>query len=286
MKKCPSCGKTTEDDSLDFCPSCGAYYVTRPAGHPVPDTSSLPEDPFERGTVLLDAGRFAEGVGCLKEAVSDGRVVDDATYNRIVDSITGCMLGISLQPGSYNDAGMIGLSLLMPDRDPLLDIMGKLAGSLGVCSIQNGVLGLANSYVYLFMDTFRYYTDMRQVMDICRRAASDLGDMVDRAIGLMDAYPAKGPGPLEWLSCYHTFAEKVLDTVSDIVDSTPAERLDALREAWARSSRPVYASAVGNALTLHTHSVAAGKLSSKVLSRSSAAQLRAFAKMYLAGPKK
>lgn len=286
MKRCPGCGKVTEDDSLEFCPVCGEYYVTRPGGQPVPDTSSLPDDPFERGCVLLDAGRFAEGVQALRESVQAGRAVDDATYARIVDSITGCMLGIALQPDSYKNAGMVRLAILMPDREPLEDIMRRLAGSLGVCMIQNGVLGLANSYVYLYLDTFTLYTDLRDLARISADAARDLGEMLDKAMGLKDAFPKNGPGPLEWLSCYYNFAENLRDAAEDAVQSTSAEELDRLAHAWAESNRPIYSTPVANAFAMATHSTAGGKISSKILSRSGSSQVRAFAKVYLKGPRK
>lgn len=286
MKTCPSCGRTTEDDSLEFCPACGAYYVTRAAGSPVPDTSSLPDDLMDRGALLLDAGRFAEGVECFREALADGEPPVDAEYRRIVDSIVGCMLGIALQQDSYKKAGMVQLAIMMPDRELLVDVMHGLKDSLGVCSIQNGVLGLANSYVYLYLDCFSLYTDVRDLREVCETAYKDLGEMVDRAIGMVDAIRAKGPGPLEWLSAYYVFSEKVLDAVYDIQAKAPEQEQDRLARAWAESNRTTYAGMVNNAFLLDINSTSAGKLSSKVLRKSGDSQLKAFVKAYLAGPKR
>lgn len=286
MKTCPSCGRTTGDDSLDFCPACGAYYVTRPAGAPVPDTSILPKDPMERGSVLLDAGRLAEGVECYREVLADRGQPDDVTYRLIVDSIVGCMLGIALQQDDYRKAGMVELALLMPDREPLMDIMHGLKGSLGVCSIQNGVLGLANGYMYLYLDCFSLYTDIRDLREVCETAYKDLGDMVDQAIGMVDAIRARGPGPLEWLSAYHSFCESVLDAVYDIQSKASEQEQKRLAKAWADSNRTTYAGMVRNAFLLDINSTAAGRISSKVLRKSGDSQLRAFEKTYLAGPKR
>lgn len=286
MKTCPSCGRVTEDDSLEFCTACGAYYVTRAAGSPVPDTTSLPDDPMDRGALLLDAGRFAEGVECFREAVADRGAPDDITYRRIVDSVVGCMLGIALQQDSYKKAGMVQLAIMMPDRELLTDVMHGLKDSLGVCSIQNGVLGLANSYVYLYIDCFSLYTDIRDLREVCETAYKDLGDMVDRAIGMVDAIHAKGPGPLEWLSAYYMFSEKALDAVYEIQAKASEQEQERLAKAWAESNRTTYASMVGNAFLLDINSIAAGKLSSKVLRKSGDSQIKAFVKVYLAGPKR
>ena len=285
MRRCPSCGKVTDDDSLDFCTHCGAYFVVRPGGSPPPDTTRLPDDPMDRGETLMEVGRFSEGAAAFREALQDRPEVDDAAYARVVDAVTGCMLGISLQPQAYKGADMPFLAQMMPDRELLVDVMRRLAGSLDVCSIQNGVLGLANSYMYLFVDTFHIYTDARDMEGICETARDDLRAMLDRAMGLVDAYPGRGPGPLEWLSTYNSFVEEVLDTVSDMVAGQTAEDLDRLASAWADASRPTYAVMVSNGFLLTSQSAAAGKLSSRILRKTGNTQLRGFEKVYLAGPK-
>ena len=285
MKRCPSCGKSTADDSLDFCTHCGAYFVVRPGGSPPPDTSRLPDDPMERGETLMEVGRFPEGAAAFREALQGRPEVDDAVYGRIVDAVTGCMLGISLQPQAYKGADIPRLAQMMPDRELLVDVMGRLARSLDVCSIQNGVLGLANSYMYLFVDTFHIYTDARDMEGICETARDDLRAMLDRAVGLVDAYPGRGPGPLEWLSSYSSFVDDVLDTVSDIVTGQTGETLDRLASRWSEASKPTYAVMVGNAFLLITQSAAAGKFSSRILRKTGGTQLKGFEKTYLAGPR-
>ncbi len=284
MKRCPSCGKVAEDDSLDFCTHCGAYFVVRPDGSPPPDTSSLPSDPIDRGEVLMAAGRLAEGAAAFREVAGPG--IDDQTYGRILDAVTGCMLGSVIQPQMYKGADIPGLARLMADRELILDVMRKLSGSLGVCNIQNGVLGLANCYMFLFVDTFTVYTDMHDLREICDTALEDVRAMLDRATGLVDAYPSRGPGPLEWLAVYTTFVEEMVDAVSDIVSSTPKERLDELASEWMDVQKPVYAVMVSNAFVLRTQSAAVGKITSKLLRRTGGSQLKGFAKAYLSGPRR
>ena len=286
MRRCPSCGKTTDDDSLDFCTHCGSYFMVRQnASAQAPTVTSLPDDPMLRGEVLMDSGRFVEGIACWRDAIP-GMRIDDATYGRIVDATTRCLLGIAVDPNTYRDAGMISFAMTMPEREPLTDIMERLARSLDVCSIQNGVLGLANPYMYLFMDTFAMYTDLRDVNEICADAEDAVGEMMEKAINLPNAFPDSRPGPLDWLSCYSVFTGKVLDTVEDMVNGTTLERVGELADRWASAPGLTYLEPLNNAFFLTTHSVIAGKLSGKVLGRSSNSQLAAYSKMYLAGPKK
>ncbi len=286
MRRCPSCGKVTEDDSLDFCTHCGSYFMVRQNGASAPSiVSSLPDDLMLRGEVLMDSGRFAEGISCWRDAIP-GTELDDATYSRLVEATTRCLLGIAVDPNTYRNAGMVSFAMTMPDREPITDIMDRLSRSLGVCSIQNGVLGLANPYMYLFMDSFALYTDLRDINEICVEAEDAVGEMVERAIHLSNAYPDSKPSPLDWLSCYSVFTGKVLDTVEDMVNSTTPGRVEELAEAWASASGLTYLGPLNNSFFLATHSTMAGKLSGKVLGRSSNSQLAAFSKMYLAGPKR
>ena len=197
MRRCPSCGKVTEDDSLDFCTHCGSYFMVRQGSAPAqPASSSLPDDPMLRGEMLMDSGRFVEGIACWRDAIP-GIQLDDSAYGRVVDATTRCLLGIAVDPNTYRDAGMISFAMTMPDREPLTDIMSRLANSLDVCTIQNGVLGLANPYMYLFMDTFALYTDLRDVNEICADAEDAVGEMVEKAIHLSNAFPDSRPGPLD-----------------------------------------------------------------------------------------
>ena len=134
MRRCPSCGKVTEDDSLDFCTHCGSYFMVRQGSAPAqPASSSLPDDPMLRGEMLMDSGRFVEGIACWRDAIP-GIQLDDSAYGRVVDATTRCLLGIAVDPNTYRDAGMISFAMTMPDREPLTDIMSRLANSLDVCT--------------------------------------------------------------------------------------------------------------------------------------------------------
>ena len=193
---------------------------------------------------------------------------------------------VAIDPTTYREAGMVSFAMTMPDREPLTDIMRRLEGSLDVCTIQNGVLGLANPYMYLFMDTFALYTDLRDMNEICTDAEDAVGEMVERALNLSNAFPDSRPSPLEWLSCYSLFTGKVLDTVEDMVNATAPARVEELADLWASAPGLTYLGPLNNAFFLATHSAMAGKLSGKVLNRSGNSQLAAFSKMYLAGPRR
>lgn len=286
MKRCPSCGQETRDDSQEFCTRCGAYFVT---GHQGPAKigqtgMDMPEDPVERGMALMDVGSFGEAVRIWDGVVRSGTVVDDITYRRMVDSAAGCMLGTVMQPQMYASAAIPQFASAMPDREFVSDLMAKLAGSLGVCSIQNGVLGLANSYMMLFLDCFAVYTDLRDLLRSCEGACEDLGAMVAKASVLPDAIQAKGPGPLEWLSAYQDFAALLRGTVSDMMDGSSEEAVSALADRWAVARSITSLGPVQAAFTFNTQAVVAGSITSRMLLKSRDSQVKAFSKRYMKGP--
>ncbi len=268
---------------MDFCHCCGAYFST--IRQPGLSTEPFPSDPLECGLSLLNTGRFLEGVTSLKDAISTGREVDGVLYGRITDSITSCMLGVAIQHEEYRRAGMVQIARVISGRELLSDIMSRLAGSLGVCTIQNGVLGLANCYMHLFVDTFFLYTNIRDMQRVCSAANDALGAMINRMIGFVDALYAKGPEPLERINSYNAFTERILDTVLDIVESTPSDRLDRVAAEWASTEKRTYAGLVENVFFLSTHSTAGGAVSSRLLKHISGTYLKGFEKVYLAGPR-
>lgn len=282
MKKCPSCGQETKDDSQEFCTKCGSYFVERPVGAPT-FSQSLSGDPIGRGMAAMDVGNFAEGIRAWDDAIRSGTRVDSLTYARMVDSAAGCMLGTVLQPQAYDAAAVPQLATAMPDREFVSDLMAKLAGSLEVCSIQNGVLGLANSYMYLFLDSFAVYTDLRDLRRVCETACEDVGAMVAKASVLQDAIMAKGPSPLEWLASYQDFTALVRDTVAGMVDSASKEELDRLAEHWTNARSIDYIGYVKGAFGLNSQAVMAGSITARMLVKSRDTQIRTFEKKYMKG---
>lgn len=282
MKKCPSCGQETKDDSQEFCTRCGSYFVVRPAGAPT-FTQSLSGDPIGRGMAAMDVGNFAEGIRTWDDAIRSGTRVDPIMYARMVDSAAGCMLGTVLQPQAYDAAAVPQLASAMPDREFVSDLMAKLAGSLEVCSIQNGVLGLANSYMYLYLDSFAVYTDLRDLRRVCETACEDIGAMVAKASVLQDAIMAKGPSPLEWLASYQDFTAEVRDAVAGMVDSTSQEEMDRLAEHWANARSIDYIGQIKGAFGLNSQAVMAGSITARMLVKSRDTQIRTFEKKYLKG---
>lgn len=283
MKRCPSCGQETKDDSQEFCTRCGAYFVAHPQSVLAARDLQLPDDPLARGMSLMDIGSFGEAVRTWDEAVRAGMTVDDSTYRRMLDSAAGCMLGTVMQPSMYQSAAVPQFASAMPDREFVSDLMSKLAGSLGVCSIQNGVLGLANPYMFLFLDCFAVYTDLRDLRQCCERACDDLGAMVTKASGLPDAIHARGPGPLEWLSSYRDFSALMRDTISDMLSGIPDAEADRLAEAWRSASSISYLGHVQSAFALSSQALAAGRIAGRMMRKTRDMQVEAFRKRYLSG---
>ena len=236
---------------------------------------------MERGCALMDAGSFAEAVRTWDDAVRAGARVDDALYRRMLDSAAGCMLGTVMQPQVYQAASVPQLAAAMPERELVTDLMSKLAGSLGVCSIQNGVLGLANPYMMLLLDCFAVYTDLRDLAQCCGRACEDLGAMVARASGLEDAIHARGPGPMEWLTFYQDFAALMRDTVSDMLAQMPEGEAERLAEAWRSAPSITYLGHVQSAFASGTQALAAGRIAGRMFRKTRDMQVESFRKRYL-----
>lgn len=264
---------------MGFCTSCGAFFDRAPVRA---DPGSMPDDPVEAGRVYMDMGRFDEGMASWKDAIRAGPVPDDAVYSRMVESAAGCMLSIVMQGDMYGRAGVPEFVSMIPGRDFLGDMMSKLSGSLGVCAIQNGVLGLANSYCLLYLDCFRVHTDLRVLASVCSRACDALGAMCDRAAGLPAAAQPKGPDPMEWLSSYRDFTVRMRDAVDGMMGSVTEERIAELASRWGSTDRP-YASLVQSAFALNAQATAAGRFSSRVFVKSRDAQISAFEKRYMRG---
>lgn len=286
MKRCPSCGQTTNDDSQQFCTRCGAYYVTRPAGQAQPVSMDLPSDPVERGIALADIGDLSGAAESWRAVVTVDRSVGDDEYRRIVSSIAGAMLGMVVQPSTYTAMGMPSLALSFPDRDLITDVMRVMGDSLSICSIQNGVLGIANPYMYMFVDTFSVYTDVRELRDISETVNSDLSAMIDRASDLPNAYQGKGADPMTWLESYGDFASVILGVLDHMVSSVSESEMEELAGRWRTAGSLPYVQNIHAAFVLSTRATLAGKLTSKMLIKTRDKQVDVFKKTYMAGPKR
>jgi hypothetical protein len=231
MVKCPACGAEVTDPSLGFCTACGAY-LSAQGKAPAPEPA-VPSDPVEEGAWMASAGRIAEATAAWKKRLYAEPRVSDAVYERMLSSLTEGMLNYPVSAQSFHAAGFADIDMMIRDRELIPDLMKRLSSSLGVCKIQNGVLGLAHPYMFLLIEAFSAYTDIRELRDLCSEAAVALGNMIETAQGLPNAMPGKKPEPLRCLNAYLSFTESLRNEAAKVSSSLPSERLDALADEWS-----------------------------------------------------
>lgn len=259
---------------MDFCVSCGAYFGPR---------FTAPDDPVVDGRRLLVAGNLAEGMDLWVRAVLERFTPDDSQYRSMVDSVADCMISVKLTDYVYESARVPDLALLLHDREVIPDIMESIAGKLGGCRDQNSVLALANACMFLYMDCFSVYTDLRELAGHSGTALGHMDAMLDRASGLEDKIKM-GPEPVVWLRSYRDFIMRIREALMEAIGS--CGRVDELADYWANRDGADYATHIGVAFMLSNRSVTAGRSVSKSLLKSCDAQIGIFLTKYLDGGKR
>lgn len=282
MKHCPSCGAKADDDSQEFCVKCGAYFTQAAKASGPVSASELPSDPILAGCRLMDMGSFSDGMGAWRGALDSGYEIDDAAYRRMLDSAIGCIVSTVIRPEDYVAAAVPDLARLMPDRELVPDLMSAIVKNIGICQIQEGVLGLANPYYLLFSDCFVIYPDLRDIQGYCEGACDALSAMIAKAEGL-PSNGAKKPKALDWLAAYSDCAICFKDAVSEAVSSRTPEELDRLAESWASSTYPEYLGYVRNATAFSLRAVVAGRFLSGAVLKSRDKCIDRYISRYLEG---
>ncbi len=282
MKHCPSCGAKADDDSQEFCVKCGAYFTPAAKSSGRMSASELPSDPILAGCRLMDMGSFSEGMGAWRGALDSGYEIDDAAYDRMMGSAIGCIVSTVIRPEDYVAAAVPDLARMMPDRELVPDLLAAIVKNIGICQIQEGVLGLANPYYLLFSDCFIIYPDLRDILGYCEGACDALSAMIAKAEGL-PSNGAKKPKALDWLEAYRDCAMRFRDAVSGAVSSHTSEELDRLSESWASSTYPEYLGYVRNATAFSLRAVVAGRFLSGAALRTRDKCIDRYIRRYLEG---
>lgn len=282
MKHCPSCGAKADDDSQEFCVKCGAYFAPAAKSSGRMSASELPSDPILAGCRLMDMGSFSEGMGAWRGALDSGYEIDDAAYDRMMGSAIGCIVSTVIRPEDYVAAAVPDLARMMPDRELVPDLLAAIVKNIGICQIQEGVLGLANPYYLLFSDCFIIYPDLRDILGYCEGACDALSAMIAKAEGL-PSNGAKKPKALDWLEAYRDCATRFRDAVSGAVSSHTSEELDRLSESWASSTYPEYLGYVRNATAFSLRAVVAGRFLSGAALRTRDKCIDRYIRRYLEG---
>lgn len=284
MKVCPECGATAMSDDDEFCVKCGAMYPK--AGAPAATVATKVHvvstaDPVERGFVAMSSDNFAEAVKCWTEAAKAGTEFDTQTYNRILEKTTETMLRIVVTPDLYRSARLWGLAATI-DQDILTDLMDRLSASIGVCTMQSGVLGLSNGFMFLYIDCFNVYTDLRDLLEATSKAVDGMNSMCEAAKGLPEGDITKPGVAMAVVEAHRRFAESMHSTITGMIADVGEDRLEELSDYWASKSSLPYPALIFNAFNINAQLSVAGKLSAKLLSKTRDMEIQTFSKTYLA----
>lgn len=292
MKVCPECGAQALSDDDEFCVKCGANFpktesIAPETGAPASATKVhvySDEDPMKRGLALMSQDRFADAVNCWTEAVRAGQEIDSQTYERILEKSTETLLRIVVTPDIYNPARLWQLASLI-DQDILTDLMARMMASTGVCTTKSGVLGLANVCMFLFVDCFNVYTDLRDLSEICNRTKDNIARLADLMEPLPEADPSKTGKADAVIGMHEVFVGMLTDSVAKMMDELGEEGMDERSDYWSQQASLPYASMLTTTFMINSQMAVVGRLGSKLLTRTRDAQIQVFSKSYMTGGK-
>ncbi len=298
MKICPKCGHATSDDSDGFCIKCGAYFSEAPkaqqqssalasamgmsaaparqAAVPVPENGT-----FEAGFDDMSAGNFPEGVAQWISAIRLQGQPSEEMYGRMLTAMLDCMASTIEKHVLESRSGTAELAMEL-DSDLITDL---IAGLVSRYEGANGadVLGVSAEYMYLVLESFSVYPDLRDVSEIMSKAAADL-----------EAFRASVPPEDENSATVErelAISLSYIALMSEAIDSAIAEagdeRMDKLADYWSSKATLPYANIAFQIATLNAQIAAAknvGKLTMKLFKKGLAIQVDGFKKSYF-GPR-
>ena len=277
---CPECGSTF-DPSAGFCPKCGrevkATQCTKT--YQVPDKS--PEELMAVGFNHMADGSYDEGLACWNKAVDGGIVPDDDTYSRMVDSAGACMVIISSTSKVDYHPGVVDLDLKLDDRDFASDLLNDIRGRLHQCNTQPALVNLSTNHMLLLTDCFNLYTDMRDMKVLCD-GSRDFMEAVRTREGEMSSDGMMEPEKAsKYIDTNVDFINRICGTVDRIIDRIPPETLDTLADKWADQSTLSYVYDIKVVLNVCIQLRVAGKMMSKLLTKTLDSQCNIIATKYI-----
>ncbi len=298
MKICPKCGQATNDDSDGFCTKCGAYFTEEPKAQQQPSALAsamgmsaaparqtsvpVPEDgTFEAGFDDMAAGNYPEGVAQWISAVRSQGQPSEELYGRMLAAILDC-IGSSLEKRRLESrSGTADLAMEL-DEDLITDIIsGMVSRFTGLDGA--GVISVSAEYMFLVLESFSVYPDLRDVREIMAKASEDL-----------EAYRASVPpedGMYAIVERELPISLSYLSLMSEALDSAIAEagdeRMDKLADYWSSKATLPYANIACQIAALNAQIAGAknaGKLTMKLFKKGLAIQVDGFKKAYF-GPR-
>ena len=277
---CPECGSTF-DPSAGFCPKCGREVkaTQSPKTYQVPDKS--PEELMAVGFNHMADGSYDEGLACWNKAVDGGIVPDDDTYSRMVDSAGACMVIISSTSKVHYHPGVVDLDLKLDDRDFASDLLNDIRGRLHQCTTQPALVNLSTNHMLLLTDCFNLYTDMRDMKVLCDESR-DFMEAVRAREGEMSSDGMMEPEKAsKYIDTNVDFINRICGTVDRIIDRISSETLDTLADKWADQSTLSYVYDIKLVLNVCIQLRVAGKMMSKLLTKTLDSQCNIIATKYI-----
>ncbi len=268
MKTCSECGNPNDDDAK-FCSKCGEYFETAAPAQP---EDAKPE-PGDDRSLAATADRLISELGSVEE-------IDDAKYASVLDECVDAAFHSASKPGLRTRNKVGDLAIILGDHDLITDMMSRMEERCARIGYQLELLNAASEYLFIAVGGFSVYTGLDDFKKICAQAAAFMDAMADRAPSLEPAqlkYP-----PEMYLRKYSEFFSLVEQRVDSMIEETDTERREFLSDYWSEKSSKNLTEGLIAAANMNIQLMAAGKLSSKIVTRARDAQLDAFKKYYMA----
>lgn len=291
MKICPKCGYATPDDSDEFCTKCGAYYTeaqkgqqgtsamaaalgmmgpaSRPQAVPVPEKGTL-----KAGLDDMEAGNYPEAMAQWTSMVRGAGQPSEEDYRSMVDSAVACILSTIGDGQLHSRAGTAELAMEL-DNDLLQDIMAGIIAEPEFDPVK--AASASSEYMFLALESFSVYPDMRDVLEVIRRVPDDIGKLVSSSA------PAEGTKPQAEMGIHSSYATMLAEIITEAIESAGPERMDELADYWSTKANLPYVNIVYNLSGLYAQVSMAknvGRFTGKLLQKGINMQVDAFRKSY------
>lgn len=299
MKICPKCGQATNDDTDEFCTKCGAYFAKeqkevqqtsamgammgmveppKSKAVPVPEGGTL-----QAGFDHMAAGNFAEAVAQWTSAVRENGQPSDEDYARMVTAAADCIVSSTGDAQAHSRAGLAELAMEL-DNDLVQDLMVNLASRVPDMRSRNQAADLATEYMYLAMEAFGVFPDLRDVLD----SLETVGPVMESIRSAGESLEQDDAGRLESVTTiYISYSALMSDAMRKGIENAGEERMEKLADYWSTKQTLPYANVAYQIASLHTQVSSAknvGKIMSKLFKKALDTQVEGFVRSYF-GPK-
>ena len=219
VKKCPSCGKLIIG-STTVCKKCGASLIEN---DDIYNTIQGGIDAMEEGDLPLATYRWTEAV----KANGDP---SDIEYKGMLKSTFKCILKQVNEQGYRSREGMGELASYLHQRLYMEDVMYTLGTALPTMSSKSKVGRLAAEYMYIALESFNVYPDLRYMVHLMDVAH----DTMVKFQQAFSEYQGPDDGEGKELTFYAEFTAFVAERIQARIDVVGDEELEQAIEYWKR----------------------------------------------------